>query len=316
MQNKLAHTAEHAFIGSLQKIIGKTLNVRKVEHRDYDNLVVITATGLKMDTVIKAEMEVNSLISQGRRIIIHTFGSLAEAKSQLPNLRANENRIGSNKQIRVIEIEDHDLAACVMDHATNLRECGFFLITQMNRIGSDYEINFVVSDAAKNTALDFSRKILNICKETGANYNTVDETVKKLRQSNISYLEKLRRLTGQVLDNIESKPTYDAGPCIISGTFVGLLDEQVREFASRKIGESNLVVVVVLANLNSDLDSMANVVFARSESLFNIDCNRMFKEIASEWGRGGGKSNFATGVMRRENVEEFIGTVVRELAIK
>ena len=316
MQNKLAHTAEHAFIGSLQKIIGKTLNVRKVEHRDYDNLVVITVTGLKMDTVIKAEMEVNSLISQGRRIIIHTFGSLAEAKSQLPNLRANENRIGSNKQIRVIEIEDHDLAACVMDHATNLRECGFFLITQMNRIGSDYEINFVVSDAAKNTALDFSRKILNICKETGANYNTVDETVKKLRQSNISYLEKLRRLTGQVLDNIESKPTYDAGPCIISGTFVGLLDEQVREFASRKIGESNLVVVVVLANLNSDLDSMANVVFARSESLFNIDCNRMFKEIASEWGRGGGKSNFATGVMRRENVEEFIGTVVRELAIK
>ncbi|MFZ0511281.1 MAG: hypothetical protein WAM14_06720 [Candidatus Nitrosopolaris sp.] len=316
MQNKLAHTAEHAFIGSLQKIIGKTLSVRKVEHRDYDNLVVITATGLKMDTVIKAEMEVNSLISQGRRIIIHTFGSLAEAKSQLPNLRANENRIGSNKQIRVIEIEDHDLAACVMDHATDLRECGFFLITQMNRIGSDYEINFVVSDAAKNTALDFSRKILNICKETGANYNTVDETVKKLRQSNISYLEKLRRLTGQVLDNIESKPTYDAGPCIISGTFVGLLDEQVREFASRKIGESNLVVVVVLANLNSDLDSMANVVFARSESLFNIDCNRMFKEIASEWGRGGGKSNFATGVMRRENVEEFIGTVVRELAIK
>jgi len=27
MQNKVAHTAEHAFIGSLQKLIGKTLNV-------------------------------------------------------------------------------------------------------------------------------------------------------------------------------------------------------------------------------------------------------------------------------------------------
>jgi hypothetical protein len=88
MQNKLAHTAEHAFIGSLQKLIGKTLNV------------------------------VN------------------------------------------------DLAACVMDHATNLRECVLFLVTRMNKIGSNYEINFVVSDAAKNTAVDLSQKILNICAET------------------------------------------------------------------------------------------------------------------------------------------------------
>lgn len=315
MQNKLAHTAEHAFIGSLQKLIGKTLSVRKVEHRDHDNLVVITGTDLNIHTVIKAELEVNSLISQGRRIIIHSFHSLAEAKSRIPNLRANENRIGSNKQIRVIEIEDHDLAACVMDHATNLRECGFFLITRMNRIGSDYEINFEVSNAAKNTAVDFSLKIWNICKETGANYNTVEETIKKLKQSNILYLEKLRMLTKQVLDNIDSKHTYDAGPCIISGTFVGLLDEQVREFATKKIAGTNLLVVV-LANLNSDLDSMANVVFARSESLFNIDCNRMFKEIASKWGRGGGKSNFATGVVRRENVEEFINTIVRLVSCK
>src|ERR1051326_7180197 len=133
MQNKLAHTAEHAFIGSLQKLTGETLNVVKVEHRDYDNLVVIKTTDLEMDTIIKAEREVNSLISQGRRIIIHTFGSLAEAKSQLPNLRANEDRIESNKQIRVVEIEDHDLAACVMDHATNLREYVLFLVTRMNK---------------------------------------------------------------------------------------------------------------------------------------------------------------------------------------
>ncbi|MGB6529332.1 MAG: hypothetical protein WBF33_14590 [Candidatus Nitrosopolaris sp.] len=285
MQDKLAHTAEHAFIGSLQKLLGKTLNVRKVEHRGYDNLVIITSTDLNMDIIIKAELEVNSSISQGRRILIHAFDSLDEAKNQMPNLRANENRIGGNKSIRVVEIEGHDLAACIMDHAANLRECGFFLITGMNMIGSEYEINFVVSDAAKNNAINFSLKILNICKETGANYNTIEETIKKLRQSNRLYLEKLRMLTQHVLHNIDPKHTSNEGPRIISGTYVGLLDEQVREFASRKIVESNLIVVV-LANLNSNLDSMAYVVFARSESLYKIDCNRMFKEITSKWGRG------------------------------
>jgi alanyl-tRNA synthetase len=201
-----------------------------------------------------------------------------------------------------------------MDHAANLEECGFFLITRMNRIGSDYEINFVVSDAANSHAIDLSSKILKICTETGANYNTVDETVKKLNQTNILHLKKLRKLTEEVLNNIEPEPTRNTGPCIISGTFTGLLDEQVREFASRKISESNLVVV--LTNLNSELDSMANVVFARSESLFNIDCNRMFKEIASECGRGGGKSNFVTGVIRRENVGEFISSIVRMVVTK
>jgi alanyl-tRNA synthetase len=297
MQNKLAHTSEHAFIGSLQKLMGKTLNVRKVEHRDCDNLVLIAAKDIEVDSVIEAEREVNSLISQGRRVIIHSFGSLAEAKNHLPNLRANEDRIGMNNQVRVVEIEGHDLAACVMNHAANLKECGFFLITRMNRIGSD--------------AIDLSSKILKICTET--NYNTVEETVKKLKQSNILHLEKLRKLTEEVLNNIEPEPTRNAGPCIISGTFTGLLDEQVREFASRKISESNLVVV--LANLNSELDSMANVVFARSESLFNMDCNRMFKEIASQCQQGG-KSNFVTGVIRRENVGEFISSIVRMVATK
>ena len=90
MANTLAHTAEHAFIGSLQKIIGKTLSVRKVEHRNYDNLVVITTTDLDTDTVIKAQRDVNLLISQGRKIITHTFGSLAEAKNIVGNFYAQK----------------------------------------------------------------------------------------------------------------------------------------------------------------------------------------------------------------------------------
>jgi hypothetical protein len=148
MQNRLAHTAEHAFIGSLQKLLGKTLNVRKVEHRDYDNIVIIKATDLNMDIIIKAEHEVNSLITQGRRILIRTFHSLDEARNQIPSLRANENRIVNN------------------------------------------------------------------------------------------------------------------------------------------------------------------------QSLFKVDCNRMFKEITSKWGKGGGKSNFVTGVIRKEKVDEFITTIVRNLVTK
>jgi alanyl-tRNA synthetase len=311
VQSKLAHTAEHAFIGSLQKLKGKTLDVRKVEHGNYDNLVIIATANLDIDTLMEAQREVNSLINQGKKIIIHTFTSLEEAKRSLPNLRANEDRIRANEQVRVVEIEDHDIAACVMDHASNLKECGLFLITRINRTGSDCEVNFVVAESAKHTTMELSRKILNLCQETGANYNTIEETVKKLRQLNKIYFEKARIVTEQILDNIKSMPSYKSGPGIVSGSFIGLLDQQIREFASRKTAEPNMVVII--ANLGVESDSCANLVLARSKSLQNIDCNELFREISSEWGKGGGKPEFVNGVVKREHMYQSINAIIEKI---
>ncbi|MDQ3975704.1 MAG: hypothetical protein M3264_04180 [Thermoproteota archaeon] len=72
MSNKLAHTAEHAFIGSLQKILGSTLTVRKVEHYENINRVIVELQHLDQ-TVSEAEREVNSIIHEGRRIKFHYF---------------------------------------------------------------------------------------------------------------------------------------------------------------------------------------------------------------------------------------------------
>src|SRR5919109_2767210 len=116
MHNKIAHSAEHAFIGSLQNLTGKTVNVRKVEHRKTDNSVFIAIPNLDLELIIRAELEVNSLINMGRKIITHSFKSLTEAKKHLPRLRANEERIIGSNPVRVVEIEGHDLAACAMEH--------------------------------------------------------------------------------------------------------------------------------------------------------------------------------------------------------
>src|SRR5262245_3421476 len=133
MHDRLAHTAEHAFIGSLQKLLGHTLKVRKVEHKDAANTAFIVVPQLELEQVIKAESEVNSLIFEGRSVLARTFPSLEEAKRQLPDLRANEERIVG--EVRVIEIENHDIAACAMDHASNLQECDFFLVTRLSKSG-------------------------------------------------------------------------------------------------------------------------------------------------------------------------------------
>src|ERR687895_1474262 len=202
MHNKIAHSAEHAFIGSLQYLTGKTLNVRKVEHRKADNSVFITIPNLDLELIIRAESEVNSLINMGKRIITHSFESLTQAKEHLPSLRANEERIIGSNPVRVVEIEGHDLAACAMEHVANINECSFFLITRISKNGNDYEISFVVGEQAKETAIALSLKLLKICEEIEANFNTVENTVRKLKTDSEIYLGKLKNLTKEKLDSI------------------------------------------------------------------------------------------------------------------
>ena len=117
INTRAAHTAEHAFIGSLQKILNKTLSVRKVEHKDSHN---------DFDRIVLAEKEVNRLIIEGRKIFHHSFSSLNEAKKEFPGLRANEPRLTNLDRITVVEIENHDLSACSMEHVSNLSDCIFF----------------------------------------------------------------------------------------------------------------------------------------------------------------------------------------------
>src|SRR6266498_2385419 len=60
---RAAHTAEHAFIGSLQKILNKTLSVRKVEHKDSHNIAFIKALEVELDSdsIVLAEKENHDL---------------------------------------------------------------------------------------------------------------------------------------------------------------------------------------------------------------------------------------------------------------
>ncbi|HZE77482.1 MAG TPA: hypothetical protein VE089_02925 [Nitrososphaeraceae archaeon] len=314
MHNKLAHTSEHAFIGSLQKLVGKTLNVRKVEHRETDNSAFIKIPYLDLELIIKAQSEVNFLIGTGRRVITHSFISLLEAKNHFPCLRANENRIREGDLIRVVEIEDHDVAACAMEHADNLNECGFFLIHKVSKNGDEYEISFVVEKQAKETAIALSLKLLKLCKETGANINTLENTIKKLKADNETYLNKLKTLTKETLDNIIPYNVGHNRITIFQGIFSGLLDSEIRSFAERKIIEYNTVVIIANINNESAIASAANIVFATNElSLASIDCNKLFREISGKDGRGGGNAHFVTGIVNMNKVSDILKTIVDEI---
>jgi alanyl-tRNA synthetase len=317
MHNKLAHTAEHAFVGSLQRILGTTLEVRKVEHREKDSIVIIRLSNLDLQTITDAQREVNSLIQVGRKVKNYSFDTMGDAKKHFPNLRANEVRINqSNQPIRVIEIEGHDVAACIMDHASDLRECEFFLVTRISRIGGDgeYEINFAVQNQAKEASIILSQKLLNICQSLGANMNTVENTVKKLSEERKINEKKLKRLTTERLNKIEpSKMDVNREVNLIQDILHGLDDEEIRNFVGKKISASNEKTIILIVHIPNDNEENASVIFARTQLLDRIDCNKLFNRLSSLGAKGGGKPTFATGVIKKEKKHMLVNQLTADV---
>ena len=316
MYNKLAHTAEHAFIGSLQKILGSTLSVRKVEHREKDNTVIIKLPQLDLQTVIKAQQEVNFLIDSGKNIKTHRFETLDKAREHFPSLRANEDRIKEKKEsVRVIEIEGHDIAACAMEHASNLGECEFFLVTKMSKAGGDagYEIKFVVQSQAKEASMILSWKLLRICQDLGANINTVEDTVKKLdREEKIKTL-KLKKLTTGYLDKIMPSTLEHGKVNLIQDILYSLDDHEIRSFVGKTASLSEERTIILLAHIPNDNEENASVTFARTQSLEHIDCNKLFNQYSYLGARGGGKPTFLTGVINKEKIHQLMNHLVTDI---
>jgi alanyl-tRNA synthetase len=291
MDIRTAHTAEHAFIGSLQKILNKTLSVRKVEHKDTYNIAYIRKSEVELDfdKITLAEKEVNQLILEGRKILRHLFSSLQEAKKMFPVLRANESRLENEDTITVVEIENHDLSACSMEHVNNLSECIFFLVTNMSMSGSDYEIRFMVGKNAMDEAIKVTEKINNICIQIGANYNTVEATIKRLVTEREQYHNILKKLTNKLLLDIPNR-TINSQNVNLFATILHNMDwRTIQNFAGDKILSPRTIVVLV----NRVDNDMAALIFARSDDI-SLDCAKIFEELRNDEniGSGGGKPNF------------------------
>lgn len=311
MNTKAAHTAEHAFIGSLQKILNKTLSVRKVEHKDSYNVAFINASEIQLDfeKISMAQKEVNRLILEGRKILHHSFPSMNEAKMKLPHLRANEARLVDADKITVVEIENHDVAACSMEHVNNLSECIFFLVTSLSKNGSDYEIKFMVGKNAMDEAVNAIEKINMICEQTDANYNTVEATIRRLYTEREQYYGQLKKITNKTLNEIPIQHFEKNNITLISSILNNANWRIIQNFAGGKILEPRTIIILI----NIDEGDMANLIFARSVDV-DLDCVKIFQNLRKnqEIGLGGGKPNFVNAKIVKSMSDKILQTLTDE----
>jgi len=298
MSEAASHTAEHIFAGTLNKM-NPDLRVHKVELGAV-NSVYLDLESLNWDMIFEAELIVNKIIGEARSVKAHAFGSLEEAEEKFPGLRSREERISG--EVRVIEIEGHDYAACTGTHVSNTSECAYFLVSGFSRSGGLAKVEFLVGEEAIKRSLGICKACFKAAEILGVSVDKLENGAANLKLECHSLRGRLRDATDEALSRIV--PEERSGFSIYEGCLRGV-DERVTMERAGELIEANAKAIVILGVEGK----LALYILARGLEA-SFDCRTVLKEALGTRGfKGGGKPSFSSGTVTGGNCSENIGLI-------
>jgi alanyl-tRNA synthetase len=134
---------------------------------------------------------------------------------------------------------------------------------------------------------------------------TLEATAKNVKNELDEYKKRITVLTENFLDTVT--PVSKNGRTIYAKIMSILDDSTIMKRSGEIIKQENTVILFVNTN------TRATIVLACNERL-QLDCNTILKSILTKFGgKGGGKSNFATGSVEREKAEDTFNALCKEL---
>jgi alanyl-tRNA synthetase len=277
------HTAEHMIFAALSKSVGD-MELVKISITPDKKSVMINGK-VDWDIVLQAQERVNQLIEIG--VPVECFW-VKRDDPLLNGVRAKMDRI-VGEEIRIVKIDDFDIAACAGVHVRNTGEIGNVIITKFTsaRPEGDFEVEFEVGAKALKEALMLAGITLRASILMGAQPQDLLSAVGNLRKQAEVCEESLRDHIREKLDSIE--PEKVGGTLIYSGVFPGARKKDLLSAANQMVrGEGKACVIL-------SYDGGIMMVVARSPDL-EFDCRQVLESaLRAIGGRGGGKPDFAFG---------------------
>jgi len=289
------HSGEHIFVGALLKII-KDAKVDKIMLDEDESSLFIICKDLTWEKLFEAEKLANQVIKQGRDIIVKEVSK--EEAAKIPGLRIKLDRIKDEK-IRLVEVKDHDIAACSGVHALKTDFIGNFLVTKFNLVKGAYEIRF------KTNASDDLFELANIARLSSSiikkDVKEVPDFIKKLIADNELKTNRIRELSSKLVQDVNEEKINNIN--FISNTFEDVERKQLVDHAASLLREKTIVCFVNKINENSQL-----LIMVSEDS--GIKANELLKEVMEKFnGKGGGRDNFAMGSFKKEFADKALDLV-------
>ncbi|NYT14164.1 MAG: hypothetical protein GKC01_06625 [Candidatus Methanofastidiosa archaeon] len=305
MKDKRAHTGEHIFFRSLSKVIPE-VSLDKISIKEEKNALYIKCPNeFSWEKLLEAEKLTNEIILEDRKVIVHN-SKKEEVINKFPEIRIKLDRIQTD-EVRIIEVENYDFAACSGDHVNSTKEINFFMLTKVNKTGEDsYRLEFEVAEKAKEEALKLSKIALASMELLQSAPENVERTISNLLKDNEKYRQNLAEFSQKSFDSISPKD--------ISGikVYFDILKGIDRKILIKKAGEiiTQSKTFVVLFSI----DDGVFVICGRSDDI-KYDMRTLLNSILARFGgRGGGRENFSQGGGNLvEDYEKIIKEIEKEV---
>lgn len=286
MKDKRAHTGEHIFFRSLSKVVPE-ISLDKISIKEEKNALYVRYDGeLSWDKLLEAEKLTNEIIFQDKKVLAHQTAK-EDVIKKFPDIRIKLERI-EEKEVRIIEVEGYDFAACSGEHVLSTKEIEFFLLTKVNKTENGrYRLEFEVAEKAKEEALNLSKIALASMELLQSAPENVEKTISNLLKEN----ERQRK----TLAELSQKGCESIAPENVSGInlyfeILTCMDKKILIKKAGEIIEEKKTLLVLFL-----VDEGLFVVCGRSNDI-DYDCRALLNNILERFsGRGGGRENFAQG---------------------
>jgi len=287
-----AHTASHVLYGAGRRLLddlgygGFGIDAEKVR--------VDFATSTDIDDAVLVELE--------RLANRAVWDSLPVSWEQVPvdeararddvafNTKTEEGVMADADTVRIVDIEDWDVAACGGTHVSNTREIGPVEVLERSNPGEGLtRVEFAVGPPAIDRRATVRRSGLDAARALGTSLVALDDAVADLRAERDDLEAEARSYKSEVLGaRLGALPTTERDGAVWRvGTVADFGPNEVGEAAQERVGDDADVIAVVGEG------SAPYVVVATTGE---VDAGDLVADLTDEFGGGGGGGpTFAQG---------------------
>jgi alanyl-tRNA synthetase len=281
-----AHTASHVLYGAGRRLLddlgygGFDIDESKVR------VDFTTTTDIDDATLVELERLTNRAVWDAREVSWERLPKqdAMEREGIAFNTKTEEGVLSGSDTVRVVTVDDWDVAACGGTHVSNTREIGPVEVLSRSNPGEGLtRVEFAVGPTGIDGRAETKRAALDASRELGVGVADLPERVADLRAERDRLESAVRDLQAEVLDaRLADLPSEERdGTTWRVGTVAGFDANTVGDRLKSLVGEAGGVLAVVGSG-----DSRFVVVAATGEA--DADAGEVVDGVTSEFGGGGG----------------------------
>lgn len=294
------HTGEHILFKSIQRIVLEA-EIEKVKIGTDVTSFFAIAPLLNWEILLKAEKNVNEIIKEGRQITVHKVMKGDLHKFIEKGLRIKIDRIKEDA-VNIVEVKDFDLSACTGTHCTNTSEVKGILITSFNSVGKNrFEIHFIVDVMDKLFELSsITRRMQQVL---STDFDKLEKTAANLKTENEDFKRRIRALSSNQSSEIKNEKIGE------TELIYSIFEDLDRESLAKRLIEFKKKDSIAIF-FNKHGENCDVMIGSNNKKINSKDAMKILQSLG---GKGGGKEDFAQGLVSTNKIEEFLKIIKEKL---